>query len=526
MCRSQCNLRMTRVVHAKRAEANLPIAIIGSGSYARALSSRLINVNGVSVCFGSRNPPSDEESSQPRFINGFPVLSVKEAIEKSTLVILAVPSSAHERVALDIAVVPLAKKLTIIDISNPPSAPVLEPLDKDLGRNTCAHAAFCKIGGLSAPVCLFSTGAPKDGPDMEDMPIKSVQAGETDEASLSIAESLQRYLPNHMIVKAFNTVSAYALSMPKGCIHSPPVVVCSDHQEGKIMTERLVSLVGLRYVDGGSLKGAHSLEASSHSLFPAWRIPIIISFLVFCCCFTYIAIRDVVVPCAYGGKCHPGNLLFLKMHIILAWASATLVTIVYGGYVLASAVQLVTGTSKYPFAQPLSILLAGRKQLGIIALFFGAMHAVLAVGTVPLFATLEYFESYAGAAYQGVLLTGVIVMALFMILAVTSLPSVGGGLSWREFSFVQSRMGLGLVIVLTCHTTLAILSKGHVHFLGGSHHLYLPGVGQLSTLALVTLLACRVCLAIPPFSSYLSSIRSGKDMRIGCFGRCLLLSNE
>ena len=50
--------------------------------------------------------------------------------------------------------------------------------------------------------------------------------------------------------------------------------------------------------------------------------------------------------------------------------------------------------------------------------------------------------------------TGATSICLLVVIGVTSLPSVGGALSWREFRFVQSGMGWAALLTAVLHNAL------------------------------------------------------------------------
>lgn len=71
---------------------------------------------------------------------------------------------------------------------------------------------------------------------------------------------------------------------------------------------------------------------------------------------------------------------------------------------------------------------------------------------------------------------GVLALVMAGILGVTSLPSVSATMTWKEFTFIQSRIGWFTLV----------LSLAHVIFLGWKNLInfnlpcYLPTIGQVS----------------------------------------------
>merc|ERR1712083_665353 len=80
-------------------------------------------------------------------------------------------------------------------------------------------------------------------------------------------------------------------------------------------------------------------------------------------------------------------------------------------------------------------------------LFSGSIHACMSVGT-----TIE-FTHYWDDNWQDqcFITTGILSFALAAILGITSLPSVTDILSWKEFAFIQSKLGWLCLCFGTAH---------------------------------------------------------------------------
>lgn len=59
-----------------------------------------------------------------------------------------------------------------------------------------------------------------------------------------------------------------------------------------------------------------------------------------------------------------------------------------------------------------------------------------------------YFDNTEAWATDSFYVLGILGFFLYVLLGLTSLPSVGGSLSWREFSFIQVRAQLEMYIAL------------------------------------------------------------------------------
>ena len=59
-----------------------------------------------------------------------------------------------------------------------------------------------------------------------------------------------------------------------------------------------------------------------------------------------------------------------------------------------------------------------------------------------------YFDNTEAWATDSFYVLGILGFFLYVLLGLTSLPSVGGSLSWREFSFIQVRAQLEMYSLL------------------------------------------------------------------------------
>ncbi|XP_063781221.1 metalloreductase STEAP4-like, partial [Pseudophryne corroboree] len=88
----------------------------------------------------------------------------------------------------------------------------------------------------------------------------------------SNAEHLASLLPGAKVVKAFNTVSAWALQ--SGTLDaSRQVFLCGDDAKAKEAVTEIARSLGLTPLDQGSLLAANEIENYPLQLFPMWRLP-------------------------------------------------------------------------------------------------------------------------------------------------------------------------------------------------------------------------------------------------------------
>uniref|UniRef100_A0A8C5UXU6 STEAP4 metalloreductase n=1 Tax=Microcebus murinus TaxID=30608 RepID=A0A8C5UXU6_MICMU len=101
---------------------------------------------------------------------------------------------------------------------------------------------------------------------------------------------------------------------------------------------------------------------------------------------------------------------------------------------------------------------------------------------------------------------GILGFFLFVLLGITSLPSVSNAVNWREFRFVQSKLGYLTLILCTAHT----LVYGGKRFLSPSILRWcLPAAYILALIIPCTVLVIKFILILPCVDKTLTRIRQG-----------------
>ncbi len=181
------------------------IAIIGTGGMASALGQRLADV-GFPLVFGSRSPDK-ARALAARIGHDARAASPAEAAAAGNVVIFAVP---HDALAQAVASTgPIADKL-VIDITN----------------------AFT--------------------PDLKHLTVP---------AGTSVAQTLQRMLPDAHVIKAFNTLFAHKIA--DGSYFSPvahPAYFAGDDEDACRQFAGIAEAMGLRPARAGGLEHAPYLE--------------------------------------------------------------------------------------------------------------------------------------------------------------------------------------------------------------------------------------------------------------------------
>uniref|UniRef100_A0A8C3KH67 STEAP4 metalloreductase n=1 Tax=Calidris pygmaea TaxID=425635 RepID=A0A8C3KH67_9CHAR len=431
------------------------VCIFGTGDFGRALGHKLIQ-SGYPVVFGSRS--TQTSSLIPKDAE---VLSHTEAAQKAAIIIIAIQRQHYSFLA------PLAEILrgkVLVDISN------------------------------------------------------NVKINQYPESN---AEYLAQLVPGAKVVKAFNTVSAWALQ--SGTLDaSRQVFVCGDDMEAKQMVMDIVRALGLTPVDQGSLLAAQEIENYPLQLFPMWKFPILLSLGLTAFFFFYCLIRDVIYPYVCENKDLSFFIAISIPNRICPILALILLALVYLPGVFAAIIQLYRGTKYSRFPDWLDKWMLCRKQLGLVALAFASLH-VLYTLVIPTRSFVRWRISSQTVSQalnnkteplnttnawlsDSYLALGILGFFFFVLLGITSLPSVSNNVNWREFRFVQSKLGYLTLVLCTAHT----LVYGGKWFLSpSSYRWYLPNAYMLSLVVPCIVLVAKFVLIFPCLDKPLTRIRQG-----------------
>ena len=429
---------------------DISVAVLGFGNYGRAISKRL-DTAGIPHCIGSRShwQYGIEDKSNSR------ILSYVEAASKAGTVVFAIPPRAYCEVTADLKKI-LSKKI-VIDVSNAESV-----------SDEC-HAL-----------------------------------------------QLANLLPNSYVVKAFNTVSAW--SMEKDIYGaSRNVFVCGDNAASRKSVMQLAQDLGFMPVDRGRLRAANMLEKIPLQLFPGWRIASWITLALLVVEVTYYYTREYL-------SVAPGevtrNISVYHGNRILCWMALWLLSLVYLPGCIAGFVQLYRGTKYSRFPSWLDNWMTCRKQLGLYALAFAGMHACLScialageyvkymsnVVNIPGTNKYVYFHYQWNAEVS--LLFAVLAMTFFIVLGITSLPSVNQVMSWKEWDFVQSKLGYLTLTFAFCHVTIYVYRVYDPIYIKFWKYGIPPAV-YFQPMLPGLVLAMKLILSLPGVAGKLHRIRAG-----------------
>ncbi|XP_057589982.1 metalloreductase STEAP4 [Hippopotamus amphibius kiboko] len=431
------------------------VCIFGTGDFGRSLGLKMLQ-GGYSVVFGSRNPRMS--SLLP---NGAAVLSYSEAAQKSDIIIVTIHRE-HYDFLTELTEVLHGK--TLVDVSN------------------------------------------------------NLKINQYPESN---AEHLAQLVPGAHVVKAFNTISAWALQ--SGALDaSRQVFVCGNDSKAKQRVMDIVRSLGLTPLDKGSLMAASEIEDYPLQLFPMWKFPFYLSAILCVFFFFYCVIREIIHPYVYGKKDRTFRLVISIPNRVFPIAALILLALVYLPGVIAAILQLHRGTKYRRFPDWLDHWMLCRKQLGLTALGFAFLH-VLYTLVIPIRYYVRWtltnrttaqtitkkenpFSTSTAWLNDSYIALGMLGFFLFVLLGITSLPSVSNMVNWREFRFVQSKLGYLTLILCTAHTLL----YGGKRFLSPSSLVwYLPSAYVIALIIPCTVLVIKFILILPCIDKTLTRIRQG-----------------
>ncbi|XP_043923433.1 metalloreductase STEAP4-like isoform X2 [Protopterus annectens] len=432
------------------------ICIFGTGDFGRSLGYKLLQV-GYNVVFGSRS-----QDSTPLLPKGVEIMDYGEAAQRSSIIVLAIHRE-HYYFLTNLSHILNGKVL--VDVSN----------NQKVNQYPESNAQF-----------------------------------------------LAQLVPNAKVVKAFNTVSAWSLQ--SGLLDaSRQVFVCGDDSNSKRLVMDVACRLGLTPLDQGSLLVAGELENYALHLFPMWRLPFFISIGLTAFFFFYCLITDVIYTSIKEGKDYSFLIAVSITNRVFPIVSLTLLALVYLPGIIAAFVQLYRGTKYRRFPHWLDRWMLCRKQLGLIALGYAFLHAIYTL-IIPIRVYVRWWhnnylisqvrenKTYEElnttlAWYSDIYMSlGILGFGLLILLGITSLPSVSNAVNWREFHFVQSKLGHVTLLFCTAHT----LIYGWNYFFDIHYYAWcLPPAGTLSLIIPCTVLVLKFFLITPCIDRKLTKIRQG-----------------
>ncbi|XP_012671812.2 metalloreductase STEAP4 isoform X2 [Clupea harengus] len=447
------SVAMTPLATGERKQCT--VCIFGTGDFGRSLGLRLLQA-GYEVVFGSRDP-----KNRALLPKGSKVMTHTEAARTAQVIFIAVERDHYEFLT---SLTPALEGKVLVDISN------------------------------------------------------NLKRGQFPQSN---AEYLSSLVPGASVVKGFNTVSAWALQ--SGALDaSRQVLLCGDDPQAKQAVVNIAHSLGLTAQDRGSLRAAGEVEDIPLQLFPLWRLPLWIATGLIAFFFFYLLIRDVIYAYATDGKDISFRIMISLANKVFPIVSLIMLALCYLPSVLAAILQLYHGTKYRRFPDWLDRWMLCRKQLGLVALALAFLHVLytlvipiryyvryrIAAGTIAQIKenTTKPFDNTMAWRTDSYYALGMLGFGLYVLLGITSLPSVSNVLNWREFRFIQSKLGHVTLLFCTAHTFLYGWNK----FLrASSYKWWTPPGYMLSLVVPCVVLVSRLILIVPCVDNTVTRIRQG-----------------
>lgn len=488
------NIRFKFLFHNKIIENNKnmtttnreKITIIGTGNYAISISKVFLHY-GYEVIFGSRHPNQSYLKQNLSEYNEkyFNVSTIEDAWNQSENVIfLAV--SADEPIYENFA----EKISELLANSSQPTNKILVEISNSNDFNK-------KISNAERLQNLFN----------EKLSVKS--------STIKIN-----------VIKAFNLINAYSLS---STYDSPTkanlanlefrVPIAGDTMQAKKKLIDLCADVGILAYDYGDLQDSFSLEKVNSTTFLEWKEPSLISFGF----FAFNLIWVFLIYFYFPKKPHTfyeyiaDFSLLSHINKVLGFTTLNLLAYVYFAYVIASIYQLKYGTKYQKFPNWLDKWLKSRKQIGLLTFLFATFHAIASLCvTNPQYLKDWHYQLSTGVGKLTLngelnILTGITAYLLMVIVALTSINSIGNSLNWSEWTFIQSKMGISCLVMGLLHDALMYFRIYNEKDQNNYSFVYLITRVKLIAIyfPLVVLVSRFVLSYCAPISNKLEKIRNG-----------------
>jgi hypothetical protein len=205
-----------------------------------------------------------------------------------------------------------------------------------------------------------------------------------------------------------------------------------------------------------------------------------------------------------------------------------MLALVYMPSNLACIFQLAYGTKERRFPAWLNTWLISRKQLGLLTFAIAVFHALVTLVLIspayysswyhPTIVIVSPVQNKTKFIVQNSLMTwkgelaslmGILTLLSMSLLALASIPALGNLLNWREWRFIQSKMG----------TVTLSLAIGHVFAMATPRWIErgfvksLYSVGFLCVFFPVITLLMKFLFWLPCFNRPIQRIRRGEIQR-------------
>lgn len=455
--------RMVDMTHIKR------VGIVGTGDFARALAKRLF-FSGYDVILGSRRPNQTNLSVVDQCLCDVETASVSECLKTSEVTFLAIHAENYKDFCQKNA--ELLKDKILVDVSN-----------RARPSKTCSNAEYLKT-----------------------------------------------LVPSAAVVKAFNVISAYSMENDYSTA-SKQVFIASDDESARTIVANIARNMNFFPVDFGGVRSARRIEAHPLRLFPEWRGPIGFATGMFNVWLLFLIYKYYIAK-----EVFPWEQIFVKVsNKAICMTGITVLAVTYLASTFAACFQLYYGTKHIRFPRWLDKWMRDRKQLGVVGFILILVHTIMSVlimsptylrswyhdssiimphnATEPVKMSMITWMNWKGEA---ACLTGILSFVAFCLIAVSTIPSVSESLNWREWRFIQSRLGHAALFLAVVH----VIIMGAPNWAKKPETLLLSITFLSSIIPWITLLS-KLVLCLPCIDRVIIRIRKGWERTpSNCRGKC------
>ncbi|XP_060589783.1 metalloreductase STEAP4-like [Ruditapes philippinarum] len=452
-----------------------PLGILGTGDFARALAKRLY-FSGYEIVLGSRRPEEKSFSAIDECLCNMRLVTTEECIKSVSIIFLAIHAENYKDL-LEEHADKLDGKI-IVDVSN------------------------------------------RDRPS----------------ETKSNAEYLQRLIPNASVVKAFNVISAYAMENDYNT-SSRQVFIASNNELSRNAISNIARNMNFTPLDFGGLFAARRIEKHPLRLFPDWRGPCGFTVAVFNIWLLYLIYIYYIEKTVYRWE-----QIFIKvMNKAICMTGITILSVTYLASSFAASLQLYYGTKHIRFSRWLDKWLKNRKQLGLVAFILITIHVMMSILIMSPTYLRSWFHStklviphnvtdvhvinninWMTWKGEAACLTGIFAFILLCFVCVSTLPSVTDTLNWREWRFVQSKIGHVALFLSIVH----VLVMGIPGWAKNPLKIY-KSITFLSSILPWATIMLKILYSLPCIDRYLTKIRKGWERQEErCRGKCVRPKKE
>jgi predicted dinucleotide-binding enzyme len=256
------------------------------------------------------------------------------------------------------------------------------------------------------------------------------------------------------VVKGFNNLSAHTLeNVFDQTTINLSLPIAGDDLATKLRAIDFCQRIGFQAFDFGPCATTIVLEKQNSTTFEEWKWPSIFVLIFFTFNYLWVLLIYYIFPKKPTDFSTYLNNLSILSHVnkVLGFTSLQLLAYVYLPSVFAAFYQLYYGTKYQRFPKYLDLWLKARKQIGLWAFLIASFHALFSIFIITPQYKKSWFKSFNSSFYVPPQMTvigefdmilGVIAYFIMVLVAISSINSISKSLNWKEWNFVQTKLGI------------------------------------------------------------------------------------